>query len=87
MSKVENLTIWHKEIDLSVCIYTLTKDNKDLKHDFGLKDQIQRASVSIGSNIAEGCDRNTSKDFARFLYIARGSCSELKTQVLIISKL
>ena len=87
MSNVEKLRIWDNAVNLSVCIYKLTKNNNDLKHDFSLKDQLQRASVSIASNIAEWSDRNTPKEFARFLYIARGSCSELKTQIVIIYKL
>jgi len=87
MSNVESLRIWNMAVELSVHVYTLTKNNKNLRHDFSLKDQLQRSSVSVASNIAEWCDRNTSKEFARFLYIARGSCSELKTQILIISKL
>jgi four helix bundle protein len=61
--------------------------NVYIQKDFALKDQIQRASVSVASNIAEGADRGTQKEFNRFLYIARGSCSELKTQMVIVKKL
>jgi four helix bundle protein len=50
-------------------------------HDFALKDQILRSAVSISSNIAEGCDRSTQKEFSRFLDIARGSTAELRTQI------
>jgi four helix bundle protein len=52
-----------------------------------LKDQIQRASVSIASNIAEWADRESDKEYMRFLYIARWSCSELKTQIIIAEKI
>ena len=51
--------------------------------DYGLRDQMQRAAVSIPSNIAEGYERNTNKDFVHFLYIAKGSCSELRTQIYL----
>jgi len=51
--------------------------------DFGFKDQITRAAVSIPSNIAEGFERNSKKDFSNFLRYARGSCAELRTQLYI----
>jgi four helix bundle protein len=76
------LKVWHKARELAVYIYKLT--NSDVfKKDFGLKDQIRRASVSVASNIAEGDERDTNKDSVRFLYIAKGSLAELLTQVII----
>lgn len=60
-------------------VYQELKDCRD----FGLRDQIQRAAVSIPSNIAEGYERSTNKDFVHFLYIAKGSCSELRTQIYL----
>lgn len=63
IQKFEDLEVWKESFQLSVDIY------KMLKEDFGLRDQLQRASVSIPSNIAEGFERNTNKDFIKFLYI------------------
>jgi four helix bundle protein len=87
MANIEKLTIWQKAIDLSTDIYRLTTKNTNIKNDYWLKDQLQRSSVSIASNIAEWGDRSSQKEFARFLFIARGSCSELKTQLVIIKRL
>ncbi len=55
--------------------------------DYGFKEQIQYSSVSIPSNIAEGFERNTDKEFVYFLFIARGSCAELRTQLYLAIKL
>jgi four helix bundle protein len=87
MANYEKLNIRQNAVDLSVDVYKFMNNNIHIQKDFALKDQIQRASVSIASNIAEGADRGTQKEFNRFLYIARGSCSELKTQMVIIKKL
>ena len=78
----EDLEVWKKACALSVQFY------KDLRHcpDFGLKDQMQRAAVSIASNIAEGAERG-GKDFGRFLRIALGSAAELRTQVYIARRI
>lgn len=79
MSNVEQLKVWEKSIELATLIYSYTRDWKD----FWLANQMQRASVSIWSNLAEWCDRETYKEYIRFIYIARWSCSELKTQLYI----
>jgi len=79
----EDLDIWKEGMRLSVFVYKLMKDCKD----FGFKDQIQRASVSVPSNIAEGFERQTNKEFIQFLYIAKGSCGELRTQIYLAKEL
>ena len=79
MSNVEQLKVWEKSIELATLIYSYTRYWKD----FWLANQMQRASVSIWSNLAEWCDRETYKEYIRFIYIARWSCSELKTQLYI----
>ncbi len=67
-------------------VYELTKVFPKEER-YALTDQIKRAAVSIPSNIAEGASRNTTKEFIQFLYIARGSASELETQIIIAKKL
>lgn len=79
VGKFEDLNVWKEGVKLSVKIYKSLKNCKD----FGLRDQLQRSAVSIPSNIAEGVDRKGNKEFIQFLYIAKGSCSELRTQLYI----
>lgn len=63
----EKILSWQKARDLNKEIYSVIKENND----FGLRDQIRRSSISISSNIAEGFERETTKEFIRFLYIAK----------------
>ena len=76
------LNAWNYAKDLAVEIYKLTMDG-ELSRGFGLRDQLRRAAVSIASNIAECSEKNSNRDFARFLYIAKGSIAELVTQLTI----
>jgi four helix bundle protein len=82
MGNFQKLRVWQFAKDLAVNIYQLTQ-NPLFKKDFGFKDQIQRAAVSIPSNIAEGDELGTDKLSVRYLYIAKGSSAELITQLLI----
>ena len=75
----EDLKVWKRSAHLSATIY---KELRQLK-DYGFKDQITRAGLSIPSNIAEGMERTSSKEKIRFLDIAKGSCAELRTQTYI----
>ena len=75
----ENLEVWRKSVDLSVNVYKALKRCSDR----GLKDQVQRAAVSIASNIAEGMERESKKETMHFLHIAKGSCAEVRTQLII----
>ncbi len=75
----EDLLIWQEGMKLCDEIYTVLKNCRD----FGLRDQMQRSSVSIPSNIAEGFELSTNKAFIRHLYIAKGSGGEVRTQIYI----
>ena len=82
MGKFQDLKVWLKSKDLAVYIYKLTTKDKFSK-DFGLRDQIRRAAVSIPSNIAEGDEYGSDKQSVRFFYIAKGSSAEVLTQAII----
>ncbi|HMD69664.1 MAG TPA: four helix bundle protein [Chitinivibrionales bacterium] len=75
----EDLEVWKKACRLAVRLYSLLKESRD----YGMKDQMLRAAVSIASNIAEGSERNSLVDFRRYLSVAKGSAAELRTQVYI----
>lgn len=79
MQSFEDLTVWQAGVRLSIEVYKVL----ELSRDFGLKNQIQRAAVSIPSNIAEGFERQSNKEFIQYLYIAKGSAGELRTQLYI----
>lgn len=81
--KFEDLEMWKEGMRLASDPYSLLEKCKD----FGLKDQMQRAAVSIPSNIAEGYERQTNKEFIRYLYISKGSSAELRTQLYLAIEL
>ena len=78
----EDLEIWKEARSLTREIYTLSKTSQ-LSKDYGLRDQMQRAAVSIMSNIAEGFERGGNQEFIQFLYSAKGSCGELRSQFYV----
>ena len=82
VERFEDLQIWQDSVTIAVDVYALFSKSKD----FGFRDQIQRSSVSIPSNIAEGYDRQTNNEFIRFLRIAKASCAELRTQLIIAQR-
>lgn len=77
--RFEDLVVWQRARELTREIYKLTIDWRD----FGLHDQIRRASVSVLSNIAEGFERGSNVELIQFLYIARGSCGEVRAQLVV----
>lgn len=82
VSRFEDLIAWQKARLLTRRIYEITK-RTDMSRDFGLSGQMQRAAVSIMSNIAEGFERGTSSEFHQFLVIAKSSCGELRSQLYV----
>ena len=81
-NQFEDLTVWQKARSLTKEVYHLTRETP-LHSDYGLRSQMQRAAVSIMSNIAEGFDRESRREFHQFLTIAKGSCGELRSQLYV----
>ncbi len=82
ITRFEDLEVWKSAREIVDKIYYITNEGK-FKMDFGLRDQIRRASVSIMSNIAEGFGRFSNKEFIQFLNIAKASATEVKSQLYI----
>lgn len=82
----EDLPVWQESRNLVKQIYELTS-SAPLQKDFGFKDQIQRASISIMNNIAEGFERDNNSEFIRFLYFAKGSAGEVRSMLYIAKDL
>ncbi len=80
--RFEDLIFWQRARTLTKLIYTFTLKNP-FKTDFGLKEQIQRSVVSVMSNIAEGFGRGSNTEFVQFLFVAKGSLSEVKSQLYV----
>ena len=78
----EDLMVWQKGIALVKQVYLVTKEG-EISRDFGLKDQLRRASVSIPTNIAEGFERYSRKEYVNFLNIAKGSAGEVRSLVRV----
>lgn len=81
--RFEDIKAWQGALDLTVDVYS---DFEELK-DYGFKDQIQRASVSIMNNIAGGFERKSKNEFKQFLFIAKGSCGEVRSMLILAKKL
>ena len=79
----EKLTIWKDAVDLAVEVCLEVEQSRN----FALKDQLTRSSISVPSNIAEGCERQTRKELSRFLNISGGSSGEVRTQLIIAKRI
>ena len=82
VERFEDLIAWQKARQLTVEIYRITAQG-EFARDFGLRDQIRRAAVSVMSNIAEGFDRGSRGEFHQFLVIAKASCAEVRSQLYV----
>ncbi|MBK8635369.1 MAG: four helix bundle protein [Saprospiraceae bacterium] len=83
IERFEDIIAWQKSKELTIQIYKLFSEIKD----FGFRDQIRRASVSIMNNIAEGFERRSNKELTHFLFIAKGSCGEVRSMLLLANEL
>jgi four helix bundle protein len=79
----EDLVVWKRGCQLAVDVCVTTHDSKD----YALRDQMQRSAISIPSNIAEGCEGDSTADFIKFLRYSKGSCAELRTQLYISERI
>lgn len=82
INKFEELNIWKLSLKITKDIYNFTA-REEFSRDFGLRDQIRRAIVSVSSNIVEGFEKNNNNEFIRFLKIAKGSTGEARNQIYI----
>lgn len=82
IERFEDIRAWQKGRELCKLVYTFTKQG-GFTRDFGLRDQIRRAAVSIISNIAEGFESQNNRTFVKYLYIAKGSCGEVRAQAYV----
>jgi four helix bundle protein len=82
----ENFPIYKKTISFTVKIFKIL-NNENLIKEFSLKDQLKRATLSIGNNIAEGSEYGSNKQFIRFLWIAKGSCAEVRSMLFVLYSL
>lgn len=85
-SRFEELPVWNAAIELAVQIYHLTSQ-RVFESRYSLRDQIERAAVSVSNNIAEGFERGTTQELLTFLYIARGSCGEVRSMLCLLERL
>jgi len=83
ISRFEDIIAWQKSKELAILIY----QNFEKSKDFGFRDQILRSSVSIMNNIAEGFERKTNNELKYFLFVAKGSCGELRSMVILAKEL
>ncbi|MCW9054567.1 MAG: four helix bundle protein [Candidatus Pacebacteria bacterium] len=83
IEKFEDILAWQKAQKLTLFVYKTFRNNKD----FGFKNQIERAAVSVMNNIAEGFERQTNKELTNFLFIAKGSCGEVRSMLYVALEL
>ena len=82
VQRFEDLEAWQISRELTNQIYTITR-KESIRRDYSFVDQIRRATISIMNNIAEGFERGSNKDFAKFLFIARGSAGEVRSMLYV----
>jgi len=84
-SRFEDLPVWQEAIRLADGVYNLT-EHRDWKGSYSMRDQIERAALSVSNNIAEGFERGSTKELLMFLYIARGSAGEVRSMLCFFER-
>src|SRR6185295_4993765 len=84
--RFEDLPVWNSAIGLALKVYEFTSKS-EFSGRYSLKDQLERAAVSVSNNIAEGFERGTNKELLSFLYIARGSAGEVRSMLCLIERM
>jgi four helix bundle protein len=84
--RFEQLPVWQAGIDLAVAVYAMT-ERPEFERRYSLRDQIERAAVSVSNNIAEGFERGTTQEVLTFLYIARGSAGEVRSMLCMLERI
>jgi four helix bundle protein len=84
--RFEQLPVWQAAIDLAAAVYALT-EMLSFRNRYSLRDQLERAAVSVSNNIAEGFERGTKQELLTFLYIARGSAGEVRSMLCLLEKI
>jgi four helix bundle protein len=84
--RFEDLPVWQEAVRLAERVYTLTEDPA-FQGQYSLRDQLERAAVSVSNNVAEGFERGTTQELLTFLYIARGSAGEVRSMFCLIERL
>jgi four helix bundle protein len=84
--RFEDLPVWKSAIELAVKIYAMT-ERQQFRRKYSLRDQIERAALSVSNNIAEGFERGTTQELLTFLYIARGSAGEVRSILCFIERI
>src|SRR2546422_4844369 len=85
-NRFEDLPVWNAALELAVRTYALSA-KAQFRNQRSLRDQIERAAVSVSNNIAEGFERGTTQELLTFLYIARGSCGEVRSMLCLLERL
>lgn len=85
-SRFEDLPVWQEGIKLAEAVYSMT-GNRNWKGSYSLRDQIERAALSVSNNIAEGFERGTTNELLAFIYIARGSAGEVRSMLCFLERL
>lgn len=83
IGKFEDLVVWQKSKSLAISMYPTFRNCKD----YGFKDQIQRAAISISNNLAEGFERRSKNELIQFFHIARGSCGEVRSMLYLAKEI